>query len=126
MARNAYAHDAVVAMRPGGDPHAPGAAITIALCGYWDHKSPCPLAPHHVANSPAGATLKLRVLFATEPANEQRVRSLISEALAAGRVADPEGRVTSWEPRSAAPGPVRPDEEDHAARLIEQGREDRA
>lgn len=84
MDRQAYAHDAVVVLRPGGSSYAPGAAITFALCGHWDHPTPCPLAPHHVANFPAGETVTLRVLFATEPANEQRVRSLVGEALAPG------------------------------------------
>ena len=31
------AHDAVVVMEPAGDERAPGACITVALCGHWDH-----------------------------------------------------------------------------------------
>jgi hypothetical protein len=62
-------------------PEALGGAITIALCGHWDHPPPCPLAPHYVASFPGGETVTLRVLFATDPANEQRVRSLIGEAM---------------------------------------------
>ena len=45
MTRTAYAHDAVVILDPGGDSRAPGGAITVALCGHWDHEPPCPLAP---------------------------------------------------------------------------------
>jgi hypothetical protein len=105
-------------MQPGGSPNAPGGAIAIALCGHWDHPPPCPLAPHHIDNFPSGETVTLRVLFATEPNNEQRVRSLIGDALATGRSTGPDGWVTTWQLQSAAPGGVRPDEEEHAARLI--------
>jgi hypothetical protein len=118
VAREAFVHDAVVAMPPGGSPHVLGGAITVALCGHWDHLPPCPLAPHYVASFPAGETVTLRVLFATEPVNEQRVRSLIGAALASGQLTDPGGGVATWQLRSASPGTVRPDEQDHAALLI--------
>ena len=68
MSRAAYAHDAVVALDSGGDPRAPGGAITVALCGHWDHEPPCPLAPHHTDATHGGDdTLRLRVLFAADP-----------------------------------------------------------
>lgn len=119
MVRQAYAHDAVVLMQPGGSPNALGGAITVALCGHWEHQPPCPLAPHYVAAQPDGDTVTLRILFATEPANERRVRSLIGEALATGQLTGPEGDVTRWQLSSAAPGTVRPDEQDHAALLAD-------
>ena len=118
VVREAFVHDAVVAMQPGGSPEALGGAITIALWGHWDHPPPCPLASHYVASFPGGETVTLRVLFATDPANEQRVRSLIGEALATGQLTGPDGRVATWQLRSASPGRIRPDEEDHAAHLI--------
>src|SRR4051794_4340060 len=62
MARQAFAHDAVVAMRHGASPHALGGAITTALCGGWNHQPPCPLAPHYVSNSADGETVSLRVV----------------------------------------------------------------
>lgn len=122
VVRQAYAHDAVVVLQSDEGANAPGGAITIKLCGHWDHPPPCPLAPHDVASSMAGEILTLRVLFATEPANEQRVRSLIDEALATGRLTGPDGRIATWQLRSAVPGSVRPEEEDHAARLIAHAR----
>jgi hypothetical protein len=118
VSRHAYAHDAVVVMQPGDSPNAVGGAITVALCGHWDHQPPCPLAPHYVAAFPDGETVTLRILFATEPDNERRVRSLIGEALATGQLTGPEGGLTTWRLRSAAPSDVRPEEEDHAAGLI--------
>jgi hypothetical protein len=118
MTRKAYAHDAVVTMQPGCSPNALGGAITVALCGHWDHQPPCPLAPHYVTALPDGETVAVRILFATEPANERRVRSLIGEALAAGQLTGPDGGVATWQLSSATPGNVRPDEQDHAAGLI--------
>jgi hypothetical protein len=118
MTRKAFAHDAVVAMRHGDSPNALGGAIANALCGGWDHQPPCPLAPHYVSNVADGETVALRVVFATEPANEQRVRALIGEALATGQLTVPDGGVARWELRSACPGSLRVDEEDLAADLI--------
>jgi hypothetical protein len=118
MARKAFAHDAVVAMQDDDSPNALGGAITMALCGGWDHSPPCPLAPHYVSNTAEGETVTLRVVFATEPSNERRVRDLIGEALAAGQLTVPDGGVAHWELRSASPGSLRADEEDLAAGLI--------
>jgi hypothetical protein len=116
MTRAAYAHDAVVTLGPGGDPAALGGAITLALCGHWDHEPPCALAPHHTNAVPADeGTVRLRVLFATD--DEARVRELIGRALASGQLTGPDGRVTTWTVRSSSPGSVRLDEADHASRL---------
>jgi hypothetical protein len=122
VARQAYAHDAVVTMQPGGSPNALGGAITVALCGHWDHQPPCPLAPHYVSTLPDGETLAVRILFATEPANERRVRALIGEALATGQMTGPDVGVAMWQLRSATPADVRPEEADHAAELVAVGR----
>jgi hypothetical protein len=118
VTRAAYAHDAFVILDPGGDTRAPGGAITVALCGHWDHEPPCPLAPHHTDASPADDdTVRLRVLFAADPEDEDRVRELITQALLSGRLTGPDGRVTRWMVKSSGPASVRPDEADHAARL---------
>ena len=122
VTRQAYAHDAVVTMQPGGSPNALGGAITVALCGHWDHQPPCPLAPHYVSTLPDGEILAVRILFATEPDNERRVRELIGDALAAGRLTGPDGGVARWQLRSATSADVRPDEADHAAELVAAGR----
>lgn len=115
--RQAYAHDAVVVLDPGGDAGAPGGAITVALCGYWDHPPPCPLAPHHTAATREGEAVRVRVLFAADPADEPRVRASIDRALAGGTATGPDGTTTTWTLRSAAPSEVRTDEAGHAARL---------
>jgi hypothetical protein len=55
------------------------------------------------------------VLFATS--DEEQVRSLIGQALSSGRLAGPDGQVTTWTVRSSGAGSVRADEAEHAARL---------
>lgn len=125
--RQAYAHDAVVVLDANGDLHAPGAAITVALCGHWEHEPPCPLAPHHTdaqrvgEAGDAGRTgndVRLRVLFAAEPADEPEVRQRIRHALAEAHLDGPDGVTTRWRLRAEQASPVRADESDHATRLI--------
>jgi hypothetical protein len=60
----------------------------------------------------------VRVVFATEPANERRVRDLIGEALSSGQLTVPDGGIARWELRSASPGSLRVDEKDLATELI--------
>ncbi|GAA2027722.1 hypothetical protein GCM10009740_16730 [Terrabacter terrae] len=114
--RQAFAHEAVLVMGPGADVRAPGASITAALCGHWDHEPPCPLAPHYVHADRLQNELHVRVLFATEPEAEGEVRSRIEQALA-GQWDLPEGFTTPWRLRDSRPSEVLPDEMDHARRL---------
>ena len=116
--RVGFAHDAVVALPDDGDDRAPGGAITVALCGSWSHEPPCPLAPHHTDVRRSGQEATLRVLFAAVPDDEARVRALIEETLARGEGEDPDGVRTSWRLLTAGPSPVRPEERDHAERLL--------
>jgi hypothetical protein len=115
--REVFAHDAVLAMAGEGDLGAPGGAITVALCGSWEHQPPCPLAPHHTAAERDGDVVRLRVLFAAEPADEPEVRRRIAEALAGGSLLTPDGDVARWQVRSDGPAVVRPEELDHGRRL---------
>ena len=104
--RQSFAHDAVLTMDAAADTAAPGAAVTVALCGHWEHEPPCPLAPHHTSAQRDGDAVHLRILFATEPEQERAIRTRIDEVLAA-----------RWQVRSSRPGIVRPSEADHAAGL---------
>ena len=115
--RTAFAHEATLAMGPDGDVNAPGAAITVALCGSWDHQPPCPLAAHHTSAARAGDAVQLRILFAADPADEEVVRQRIADALRAGQLAGPDGTVTTWQLRRDNPAPVAATEADHASRL---------
>lgn len=119
--REAYAHESVVQMLDG-DERAPGAAITVALCGHWDHEPPCPLAPHHTGTSSIGSphehSIHVRTLFAVEPAQASEVRGLIEAALRQGELTGPDGVVTQWRLVSSESSAVTPAEADHAQRLV--------
>lgn len=104
-------------MEANQDPQAPGGAITVALCGSWEHPPPCPLAPHHTSAERDGAAVRLRILFAAEPGDEPEVRRRIADALAAGQVAAPSGDLARWSVTSEGPGEVRPEEREHGDRL---------
>ena len=115
--REAFAHQAVLLMDAGSDERAPGAAITLAVCGDLEHQPPCPLAPHHTASRRVGGEVHLRTLFVVEPSRESEVRDLIDDALSAGRVETEHGSGL-WQLRSSGASPVRADEADHARRLM--------
>ncbi len=115
--RAVFAHDAVLAMETDQDLRAPGGAITVALCGSWEHAPPCPLASHHTAAERAGDVVELRVLFAAEPGDEREVRRRIADALAAGELVTPSGDVARWRVVSEGPGEVRPEESEHGRHL---------
>lgn len=108
-------------MDAGGDIGAPGAAITVAVCGHWEHEPPCPLAPHHTAAERHGDQVRLRVLFAADPADEPEVRRRIDDALASSQLERPDGAVVRWRLVSTGVSAVRPDETDHAQRLADFG-----
>lgn len=115
--REPFAHEAVLTIDADGDVGALGAAITVALCGHWEHEPPCPLAPHHTAAERVNDDVHLRTLFVVEPAREDEVRARIWSALGEGRLVGPDGRTTRWQLRGGGPAPVRPEEADHARRL---------
>ena len=116
--RRPFAHEALLAMAPEADDRAPGGAITVALCGAWTHEPPCPLAPHHTAAERSGTDVRLRILFAAEPATEAHVRKLIDGALRQGEAQRPDGGRVEWRLLNAGPSEVRPTEAAHAQRLI--------
>jgi hypothetical protein len=111
--RRAFAHQATVSMAPDADPAALGAAITVALCGHWEHPPPCPLAPHHTSSLRDGDVVSVRTLFACEPDQEQLVRDRINGALEAGATGD-----ATWALRGSGKDEVREAEQAHAGRLV--------
>jgi hypothetical protein len=119
--RQAFAHDAVLAMDVSADVNALGAAVTVALCGHWDHDPPCPLAPHHShAERSDGDVVHLRVLFATEPDREDTVRQIIDSALRTGALAAfSDSTTVRWQFRSSSATSVKDEERAHAERLTQ-------
>jgi hypothetical protein len=115
--RQAFAQEAVLLMESHADVRAPGAAVTVALCGYWDHEPPCPLAPHHVGADEDDGELRVRILFAAEPDKEGEVRHLIEQALS-GQLKFPDGFAAPWQLRATWPSEISAEEAGHAERLI--------
>ncbi|MGW9415509.1 hypothetical protein [Arthrobacter cupressi] len=91
-----FVHEATVMLSPGSDTGAPGAKITVSLCGRWEHPPPCPLAAHHTSQDLDGPRLRLRTVFTTEPAREDEVRRLIERALRQGTMEGPDGSQSRW------------------------------
>jgi hypothetical protein len=112
-----FAQDAVVTMDRSADDRAPGAAITAALCGDHSHEPPCPLAANFTGAVRSGKDVRLRILFATRPADEDRVRRIIHQVLAGGGAPNKHGEPVTWQLRSDGASAVRPEEADHADRL---------
>ena len=116
--RQVYAHNASVRMRSAEGADAIGAAITVALCGDWQHEPPCPLAPHHTQTERSGDQAQVRTIFATEPSLEREVRQRIDQALATGSQETPTGEIISWQLLTSAAGIVQENERDQGNRLI--------
>jgi hypothetical protein len=115
--RQAFAHQAVLILPPDSDERAPGAAVTVALCGHWEHDPPCPLAPHHVRAERTGGELRVRILFAAEPGDESEVRRRIDLALA-GQWPLPGDLTAAWQVMGSTPSEVTAAEQAHAGQLV--------
>ena len=115
--REPYAHNATLIMDADADIRAPGAAITFALCGSWEHKPPCPGAAHHTSAERTGTSVRLRVIFATEPEKLSEVRRRIVDVLRAGKATGPDGVVTAWAVQTSEPDELAPEERAHANRI---------
>lgn len=119
MAASAYAHEARLVDLAEDDAGAPGAAITVELCGHWDHDGACRW-PHYTSTAAEPDGLRIRTLFACSPDDEAEVRSRIDAALAGGL--SPIGATSqAWRLASSTPAELRPDEAEHAERLAAQG-----
>ncbi|MCK9902875.1 hypothetical protein CC117_23895 [Parafrankia colletiae] len=115
--RQAFVHEAVVEMAYDGDIGAPGAAVTVALCGHWDHPSPCSAAPHHTDAVRTEQGVRLRILFAADPDNEHPVRRRVEAALATGQLRGPDGTLTHWRLCASRSDALTSSELDHGERL---------
>jgi len=43
----------LIRLTPGTDERAPGAAVSVGLCGHWDHAGPCPWPHYSTIHPPA-------------------------------------------------------------------------
>jgi len=79
----------------GGDERAPGGAVTVALCGHWQHDGPCRW-PHHTSALRDGEVLILEVEVTCDAVDENEVRRLVNGAVTSGVQMGPDGNVSRW------------------------------
>ena len=80
----------------GADERAPGGAVTVALCGHWDHEGPCKW-PHFSAIAQIGQGLHRLVTDFDAPDQEvAEVRERIEAGLRIGRLIGPDGHESTW------------------------------
>lgn len=82
-ARETFVHETDLRLEAGVDPAVPGAVVTTALCGHWEHEGPCRW-PHNNDIEVSGALATFRTLFAAPAADEDEIRRRIDGALANG------------------------------------------
>lgn len=112
VTRHAYVHEAEIDLGTDVDPRAVGAAVTVALCGHWEHEGPClwphnndiaeghpPTPPRVQIGDSATPTHLYRTLFVCEPSEEPTVRAKIRAALHTS----PEWRLIVERERAVAP-----------------------
>lgn len=113
-ATRTFVHAARTALEPGGDARALGGAVTVGLCGSWEHDGPC-VWPHHSAtgtDDTDDTATTVRTVFRARPEHEADVRRLIDAALGTGRQAGPDGTTTAW--TVLASGPAEPTDDENA------------
>ena len=100
----AYVVEAELELSEGLDPAAVGAAVTVELCGHWEHEGPCRW-PHHSAIEGE----RFRTLFVAGEDAAAAVRARIEGVLRGAGA----WRVTALRDR-----PVADSERAHAERLL--------
>ena len=73
-------YEAELELAPGSDPRAPGGAVTVALCGHWDHEEPCRW-PHYSELDPDAAPARLCTVFACGDDEVDAVHAAIDNAV---------------------------------------------
>ena len=107
-ARRAFAFEAQLELEPDVDTRAPGGAVTVALCGSWEHDGPCRW-PHHNDLDASVSPARLRTVVVADEATDAEVVARIEAALRAD---------ARWTVASCARGDVAPGERALAGRLL--------
>jgi hypothetical protein len=100
---SAHVVEAVLSLRPGVDPGAAGAAVTVELCGDWRHAGPCRW-PHNSAIDGSS----FRTLYVAPDEEADAVAARIEAALRGSG---------DWEVVRVGRRDVAPEERELAARL---------
>jgi len=76
----AHVIEAELELDLGLDPAAVGAAVTVELCGHWEHDGPCRW-PHNSAIDAGHHPVGFRTLFVADDAEAEVVRNRVEAAL---------------------------------------------
>lgn len=76
----AHVTEAELELDVGLDPAAVGAAVTVELCGHWQHEGPCRW-PHNSAIDAVRHPVGFRTLFVADDAEAEAVRLRVEAAL---------------------------------------------
>jgi hypothetical protein len=79
----AFVVEAELVLQDGVDPAAVGAAVTVELCGHWEHEGPCRW-PHNSAIEIKREPARFRTLFVADEPEAALVRDRIETALRGG------------------------------------------
>lgn len=104
----AFVLEALVDLPEGCDPATVGAAVTVALCGHWEHDGACRWPHNNALDAPADPA-RFRTLFVAKPGEAALVRRRIEAALPAHR---------GWRVVSVSRRPVAAAEQALARRLL--------
>jgi hypothetical protein len=104
----AHLHEASLRLEDTTDPAAVGAAVTVELCGHWDHEGPCRW-PHNNAIDAQRAPALFRTVFLAPPDDVDEVHRRIAKALRESR---------EWSVISEQPRALGADELELATRLL--------
>jgi hypothetical protein len=106
--RQAFVHEALLHVEAGIDPRSIGAAVTIALCGHYEHEGVCRW-PHNNDICTDTSPARFRTLFVSDARDEPDVRERITRALS---------QVPGISLTALFPRPVTESEHTLAARLL--------
>jgi hypothetical protein len=88
----AIAVDVELELGPGADARAPGAVVTVALCGHWEHEGACRW-PHNSRIDHSGNPARLRTVAVVDEESLAEVERRID----AGLRGDPRWTVLSFQ-----------------------------
>ena len=99
MSSRDYAHRCVFKLSLFGarDSRAPGGAVTVALCGHWDHEGACRWPHLSTIEEGDDGTYRLTVEFDVPDNKIDEVKEKIRLGLETGGLVGPDGRRTTWQ-----------------------------
>ena len=79
----AYVLEAELELDAGCDPRAVGAAVTVELCGHWEHEGPCAW-PHNSDIDVEREPALFRTIYVADNDEEPEIHDRIVKSLRSG------------------------------------------